>query len=196
MITNNGINLLKGTIQEQQSGSTWIGTIVNTTTGLKYTDSNGTQFDRFGSGIPSTIGNSMGAAWLLAMQAMFNGALMYGGLTYKAKTVVPTSGGGRYFTATYDSGDTPVSPDMYQVPGDNLSTGQTASDSVSANIVHTITFANNSDTVMHCNRIGLYTSGGNGASQSGVAILTHIIPIDDIALKPGETKSITLTIEL
>lgn len=104
-----------------------------------------------------------------------------------------------YIVPAYDQEDAPITPDAFNVPGNDLSDSLQSCSVTSQNkYVTTITFNNASNSVMHVNRIGIYmpmqkfptSSSGNGS------LLLYIFAFDDIALAPGETKSITIQPDL
>lgn len=102
---------------------------------------------------------------------------------------------GTYVVCTYDADDAPIEPDLINVPGNDLSDAlQSVTVSTQNNYVLTITFNNTSDSVMHVNRVGIYMPVQNypPASTGNGCMLMHIFAFDDIALNPGETKSITI----
>lgn len=92
----------------------------------------------------------------------------------------------RYISATYDATDTPIASSDYALKGTDVP----CTIAVNDNTKITITFSNSGTSVLHANRIG-FTMALNYRLY-----LMHIFAFDDIALAPGETKSITIQPDL
>lgn len=194
MLTNNGIALLHGTPGYYSQSSSYYAKITGAYNAFKKTD--GTAFTSFSQG-GASVSSSYSAPYLshrLACAA----ACAYGDAVYSKKLSLPTDAGIKLIiTATYDSTNTPISASDYIAAGDDVGSNMGVTVSTTNNHVHTITFDNQNPTyTMHVNRIGIYLYGGTGSSTSGAFIMIHIIAIDDIALNPGKTKSITLTLDM
>ena len=192
MITKNGSELLKGNLSATLYNSYYYGGVDG-----EFRQHNGVSYSRVYSPYAPTTAETYGRRNAY-MMVLFS-ACGYGEYAIAKKSDLGTyNPGNSIFVCTYDDAHADISPDMYQAPGNDITL--TASVTTQNNIFHTITFTNSTSESARVNRISIYYPVGTAAGEMDASktadMLVHLFAIDDIVLAPGETKSITITLEL
>lgn len=201
MLTNNAKKLLTSSVTTPKSGSTYSG-VYEAADGSFVLHNNNTTNKILNSQAES----SEDIAKIRCVSTLAISFYGYRGLPHfriVKKSALPTDTWSAStlvcIVCTHDQEDSPITPDAVNVPGNDLSDAlQTVSAIQQNNYALTITFNNASDSVMHVNRLGFYmgVQAYPYSSTGGGSMLMHLFAFDDIALAPGETKSITIQPDL